>query len=85
MKVITTICHSQLVSMLCQPERFENAVVRYTSTAPDIKGEGINGYMEVEVEFVVRDMTLFAALLSDAYRLPSDRPEWYHKLRRGFQ
>jgi hypothetical protein len=67
------------------PEKFQQAVSEYKSTAPDYANEGFNGYMEVDVEFSIRDLERFAHLYSESYKLPSDRSEWYHKIRNGIK
>lgn len=83
MKLITKMCHTHLMSMLFWPEKFQKAIASYTSTAPDFEGEGFNGYMEVEVEFEIRDLEAFAQLYHASYKLPSDRAQWYHNIKNG--
>ena len=55
----------------------------YEATAPDMPGEGFNGYMEVNATFVLRDLQEFGKLWDDSRVYPSDRVEWYHGIKRG--
>ena len=77
MKLEITLCHSTLMSMLLMPEEFQRAVSSYTATAPDMDGEGFNGYMEVKASFNIRDLEAFASLHNKALVYPSERVEWY--------
>lgn len=81
MKFKVTLCHSHLMSMLLQPEKFEAAISSYTATSPNIQFEGFNGYMEVHVEFNVKDLTRFSTLYEESRVFPSDRTQWYHLIR----
>lgn len=81
MKLEATMCHSHLMSMLLQPEMFYSAVTKYEATPPDMPVEGFNGYMETKVTFHLRDLDQFNKLWTKAYKFPSDRCEWYHKVK----
>lgn len=83
MKFSTTMCHSHLISMLLQPEDFQNCVNSYKSTAPDIRNEGMAGYMEVQVEFDVKSLIGFANLFQSSYSYPSNSGKWYQMIRDG--
>lgn len=83
MKLEMLMCHSHLVSMMLMPEYFAKAINRYESTAPDMCLEGVNGYMEIKVTFWLKDLREFNELWDRSYRFPSDRSEWYWKVRNG--
>lgn len=83
MNIEVTMCYSQLMSMLLQPEEFSKAIVRYTSSAPNIEHEGMNGYMETVVKFEVKNLAEFSKLYDGSYIFPSDRAKWYHTVRNG--
>ena len=95
MKVIITMCHSNLMSMLFQTGEFQVffsfftahypqvCVSSYTATAPEVSLEGMNGYMETKVTFEVKDLERFAALYKISYVFPSDRPKWYGTVKNG--
>lgn len=84
MKLTVTLCQTTLIAMLLNPEKFEQAVWKYEATAPAYTLEGINGYMEIVVTFHVKDLTLFTRLWEESYKLPSDRSDWYNKIRTGY-
>lgn len=67
--------------MLLMPEKFNQAVYTYTASTPDMRAEGTNGYMEVEVTFMVKDLEKFTDVWYASYKLPSDRNKWYHKVK----
>lgn len=69
------------MSMLLMPDKFCNAIQNYSATAPDMAHEGMNGYMEVEASFYIKDLRAFTDLWYDAYKFPSDRASWYHDLK----
>jgi hypothetical protein len=69
------------MSMLLQPERFNDAVHKYEATTPQMQYEGMAGYMEVDATFEIKDLTKFAKLWDDSYTYPSDRSAWYHKIK----
>lgn len=81
MKLEATLCQSQLLSMLLQPELFYRAVTKYEATSPDMNGEGFNGYMEVKATFYVKNLASFNDLWEKSYKLPSDRCKWYHTVK----
>lgn len=81
MKFTAKMCHSQLMSMLLMPEKFYNAVYSYEASPPNMDHEGMNGYMEVEATFYVKDLQKFSDLWYNAYKFPSDRADWYHKVK----
>lgn len=81
MELSVNMCHSHLMSMLLQPERFNDAVTSYTATTPQMQYEGMAGYMEVDAVFKIKNLTLFAKLWEDSYTFPSDRSAWYHKVK----
>lgn len=83
MKLTCTMCHSHLMSMLLQPEKFQRAVRKYTATGPDIQYEGIAGYMETGVEFDIASLKEFTELFEDSYTYPSNRTEWYNAIKNG--
>jgi hypothetical protein len=83
MKFEATICHTHLMSMLLMPEQFQRAISSYTATSPDVANEGFNGYMEVKVSFVVRDLEAFTELYKQGYVFPSDRSQWYQFIKNG--
>lgn len=81
MKLKTVVCHTHLMSMLLQPEKFQNAITSYTASSPDVANEGFNGYMEVTVEFCIKDLAKFTALYDESRVFPSDRAAWYNVIR----
>lgn len=81
MKLTTKLCHSHLMSMLLMPDKFHNAVQSYVATPPNMEHEGIIGYMEVDATFHIKDLQAFTDLWYNAYKMPSDRSEWYHKVK----
>lgn len=81
MKIETTLCHSHLMSMLLMPEQLYKAVSKYVAFPPDMPAEGIIGYMEVYAEFEVKNLDEFTKLWNESYKFPSDRTEWYHKVK----
>lgn len=81
MKLTVKMCHSHLMSMLLQPEKFSRAIQSYTASAPDMASEGFNGYMEVNASFDIKDLTEFTKIWDDAYVFPSDRSKWYHLIK----
>ena len=83
MKIELVTCHTVLISMLMMPEKFSRAIASYKATAPNVDHEGVIGYLEVSVEFEVRDLEAFTALYRDAYLYPTERAEWYHFIRNG--
>lgn len=84
MKLEVVMCHSSLMSMLLRPEEFEQAVISYTATAPDVTNEGFAGYMETKVVFNIKDLERFSKLYSSSYTYPSDRSAWYYKVKNAF-
>lgn len=83
MQVKNKMCHSHLLSMLLQPEEFQVCVESYTATAPDVAMEGMNGYMETNVTFEVKDLARFSKLYQESYVFPSDRAKWYGTVKNG--
>lgn len=83
MNIEVTMCYSQLMSMLLQPEEFSKAVIHFTSSSPNVEHEGMNGYMETVVKFEVKSLMDFSKIYEKSYTFPSDRPEWYRKVRDG--
>ena len=81
MKMEVVMCHSHLMSMLLQPEMLQHAVEKYEAFTPDVDNEGFNGYMETHVTFHIKNLDTFTELWNKAYRLPSDRSEWYYKIK----
>lgn len=83
MKFEVTLCHSHFVSMMLLPEELNRAVTSFTATAPDMNGEGFNGYMEVKATFVIKDLEAFNDLWKKSYIYPSDRSEWYSFIKQN--
>lgn len=83
MIITETMCHSHLLSMLMQAEEFQQAVLKYHATAPDISSEGMSGYMETKVEFEVLSLSRFAKLYEHSRVYPSDRAKWYSMVKNG--
>ena len=81
MKLSTKMCHSHLMSMLLQPEKFSRAIISYNASPPDMASEGFIGYMEVDAVFEIKDLTEFTKVWNDAYVFPSDRSKWYHLIK----
>lgn len=81
MKLQVVMCHSHLMSMLLMPEQFQRAVDKYEATTPDVQSEGFAGYMETHVTFHLRNLDDFTKLWNESYKFPSDRAEWYHKVK----
>lgn len=81
MKMDVVMCHSHLLSMLLQPELMEQAIEKYEAFSPDMRGEGFNGYMETCASFHIKNLDKFTELWNKSYKLPSDRSEWYHKIK----
>jgi hypothetical protein len=83
MKIETKMCHSHLMSMLMMPEQLYKAVSKYVAFPPDMPAEGMIGYMETYVEFDVKSLDEFTKLWNESYKLPSDRTDWYHRVKSG--
>ena len=83
MNIEVTMCYSQLMSMLLQPEEFSKAVTKFTSSSPNIEHEGMNGYMETVVKFEVKSLADFSKLYERSYTFPTDRTKWYYTVRNG--
>lgn len=81
MKLNVKMCHSHLMSMLLQPEDFNNCVNSYTATSPEMQYEGMAGYMEVNATFDIKDLSRFAKLWDASYSYPSNRSKWYHTVK----
>lgn len=81
MKFTTKLCHSHLMSMLLMPEKFYGAVYSYEASPPNMDHEGMAGYMEVEATFHIKDLQAFTEMWYNAYKFPSERSEWYHKIK----
>ena len=84
MIIETKMCHSSLVCMLMQPAKLQCAIHEYTSSCPDVDGEGFNRYMETVVKFKVKDLKVFTDLYESGYKLPSDRCAWYYEVKDRF-
>lgn len=69
--------------MLLQPEKFQACVTSYSASSPNIDMEGMNGYMETNVVFEVKDLKKFADLFESSYTFPSDRCKWYESIKAG--
>ena len=69
--------------MLMMPARFDEAVISFNATAPDMDGEDEFEYMAVSVTFDVVDIEKFGRLWKDACSYPKDRHSWYHLVRDG--
>lgn len=83
MKLEVVMCHASLMSMLLDPENFSKAVTSFEATSPDMQCEGFNGYMEVKVKFMIKDLDAFNTLWKKSYIFPSDRTKWYHTIKSG--
>lgn len=81
MNIEITMCYSQLMSMLLQPEEFSKAVTKFTSSSPNIEHEGMNGYMETVVKFEVKSLAVFSDLYDRT--LVYSNPSWYKSVRDG--
>ena len=81
MNIEVTMCYSQLMSMLLQPEEFSKAVTKFTSSSPNIEHEGMNGYMETVVKIEVRSLANFSNLYDKT--LVCSNPSWYRSVRDG--
>lgn len=81
MKLSVKMCHSHLMSMLLMPEKFYQAVSSYEVSPSNMDHEGMSGYMEVEATFYVKDLRVFTDIWYNAYKYPSERTEWYHKVK----
>lgn len=84
MELSTTMCYSALMSMLVQGEKFQRAVSKFTSSAPNFEHEGFNGYIEVSVTFYIKDITLFAQLWESGYVYPTERSKWFSAIKNNF-
>lgn len=80
MKLSLTTCYSHLLFMLMHGDKFEQAVTSFKSSAPNFTGEGFNGYIEVSVEFEIKNLTVFAELFSAWYDSPR-RSEFYADIK----
>ncbi len=83
MELKVKMCHSHLMAMMLQPEHFEQAIHKYTATAPEWSSEGFNGYMKIECTFHVKSLDQFTKLWDDAYIFPTERSAWYSRVCNG--
>jgi hypothetical protein len=84
MELKTKMCYSTLMSMLAQGAKFQQAIQKFTSSAPNFDGEGFNGYIEVEVIFYIKDLKLFSEIYEAGYVYPSERSKWYNAIKNNF-
>lgn len=82
MNLTTTMCHSHLLWMLAQPEKFEQACNKYSATSPAYQIKGIAGYIETTVTFEISRLDIFTKLYNDYYSLDQNiRTDWYNKVK----
>ncbi len=61
MKLTTSMNVEHLVALLLQPG-IQSAITSYKSSAPDYNGEGVAGYVHVNVEFEIQCLEKFTKL-----------------------
>lgn len=84
MKLTLNTCYSRLLFLMCTGEGFGKAVSSFKLLkGPYYDLEGFSGYIEVEVEFEVRDLTLFAKLWDNWLTTPDDDKLYFYKLAKG--
>ena len=81
MKLEVKMCHSHLLKMLMCAKQMQNAVHSYSATSPDYNAEGVAGYIETTVTFMILDLRAFVDLYEETRILPSDRI--YSQMRAG--
>lgn len=74
------MCHSHLLFMLLNPIKFEDSVISYTSSSPNLDSEGFNGYMQIKCEFKIKDLVKFSELWESYYKF-NQRSEFYGFIR----
>lgn len=81
MKLIEKMCHSHLLWMLSQPERFEQAISSYSASSPAFQFEGVAGYIETAVTFEINKLDVFTELYYAYYKVDCDRrSKWYYSI-----
>ena len=81
MKLEVKMRHSHLLKMLMCAKQMQNAVHSYSATSPDYNAEGVAGYIETTVTFMILDLRAFVDLYEETRILPSDRI--YSQMRAG--
>lgn len=82
MKLTVTTCHSHLLFMQMQGDEFQQAVLSFSSSAPDYAAEGLAGYVEVKLEIQIRSLEVFTKIWNSWYSY-DDRTEFYNMMRKG--
>lgn len=85
MKLTINCCYSRLLWIMCSGPVFSECV----DSLKILKGplhqyEGMAGYIETEVEFVLRDLKRFADLWDSWYRLSDRRKLDLYGLAKGY-
>lgn len=83
MEIKENMCYSHLLAILMDTEGMGNCVQSVNFTAPDLKSEGFNGFMETHVVFRINPMKLkeYAEMYQKAFK--SVTPEFYGITKRG--
>lgn len=81
--IINETCYTHLMWMLTfrSPE-FSKAVYKYECSSPRFDFEGMAGYVECNISFEIKDLTLFAKIFNEWYSA-ENRSEFYSQIVRG--
>ena len=71
MKLTVKTCYSHLLYMQLQGAEFADAVESFTCNRPDFKGEGFNGYIEVDLSINIRNLQTFSKIWYEWYSSPN--------------
>lgn len=82
MKIEVKTCYSHLLWMQLQGKIFSTAIESFTCSRPLFEFEGVSGYIEVTINFNIRELSAFAELWSGWYTY-TDRTNFYHKISSG--
>lgn len=84
MKLCITMNYSHLLWVMCAGPDFSACVsgMRIVN-GPAHDHEGMLGYIETEVEFMVTDLVKFSRLIDSYYTLTDERKAGWHSLAKG--
>ena len=86
MKLTVNTCYTRVLHVLCSGPEYAQAVFSMrTINGPNHDLEGMSGYIEVEVEFNIRDLARFTALWESWYSLTENQKLKLQCLARGIE
>lgn len=83
MKLQVNTCYSHILYIQCAGELFSQAVHKLEMSAPNFAHEGVAGYIQVDVIFHIKDLTIFSRLWDSWYTLPEKRRIELYGLAKG--